>query len=145
MKQPFLSRLFSRLTKGWSKFQTTDWSNPKNTLLLVACVAFPFVAWYYISTGFVIGLLMSVCILWLLEKSPYFIQYLVSKFPFAADLMLSSLVVVMFGGYFGSGLTLGIGAICTAIILSWGLQAFAQRFYKEREQREYEKAHATAG
>tara|TARA_R110002074_G_scaffold402324_1_gene606945 strand:- start:3101 stop:3367 length:267 start_codon:yes stop_codon:yes gene_type:complete len=88
---------------------------------------------------------MSVCILWLLEKSPYFIQYLVSKFPFAADLMLSSLVVVMFGGYFGSGLTLGIGAICTAIILSWGLQAFAQRFYKEREQREYEKAHATAG
>jgi hypothetical protein len=143
MKKSFLSSLFSTIGKAHRKFSTTDWANPKNTLILVALIAFPFVAWYYISTGFVIGLLMSVCILWLLEKSPYFVKYLVSRFPFAADLTLSTLVVVMFGGYFGSGLTLGIGAICTAIILSWGLQAFADRFYASDEHKEYETAHAT--
>lgn len=143
MKESFLASLLSRLTKTYRKFSTTDWTNPKNTLILVTLIAFPFVAWYYISTGFVIGLLMSVCILWLLEKSPYFIQYLVSKFPFAADLMLSSLVVVMFGGYFGSGLTLGISAICTAIILSWGLQAYAERFYAAKKNKENETTYAT--
>jgi len=141
MKKPFLSSLVQTTTVWWNKFQNADWTNPKNTLLLVAAIAFPFVAWYFISTGFVIGLLMSICILWLLEKSPYIIKLLVSKFPFTADLALSGAVVYMFGGYFGSGLTLGIGAICTAIILSWGLQAFAIRFYREKE--EHEAAFAT--
>lgn len=135
MKNPFLASLLKRLKAAHLKIKNTDWTNPKNTLILIALLVFPFVAWYYISTGFVIGLLMSVCILWLLEKSPYFIQYLVYKFPFSSDLILSTLVVVMFGGYFGSGLTLGIGAICTAIILSWGLQAFSERFNQTRQQK----------
>lgn len=141
MKETLLGKVFRQFKNAKTKMDNTDWSNPKNALLLLLCIILPFVAWYYISTGFVIGLLMSVSILWLLEKSPYFIKYLVSKFPFVADLVLSSLVIIMFGGYFGSGLTLGIGAICTAIILSWGLQAFAERF--ERDKRTNEKVHAS--
>jgi hypothetical protein len=144
MKKSFLSLLFTGISTYWKKFNNVDWSSPKNVLIALACILLPFIAWYYISTGFIVGLLMSVSILWLLEKSPYFIKYLVSKFPFAADLILSSLVVAMFGGFFGSGLTLGIGAVFTAIILSWGLQTFAEKFNREKKQRDYAKYYRTA-
>lgn len=135
--------IFDWVKKIHGKFRKTDWANPKNTLILVALIALPFVAWYYVSTGFVIGLLMSICILWLLEKSPVVLKHLVARFPFAADVILSSTVVFMFGSYFGSGLTLGIAAVCTAVILSWGLEVFSSNFKREREQYRNEKA-ATA-
>lgn len=125
--------------KTWiESFLDVDWGNPKNILIALAAIIMPFVAWYYVSTAFVIGLLMAVSILWLLDKSPKLVKRLVAKYPLFADIALSTTVVVMFGSYFGSGLTLGLGAVFTAVILSWGLQMFSERF----KQQEYATANA---
>lgn len=143
MKESFLGNIFTFCNKQVQKFKKINWSNPKNPLILIAVIITPFVAWYYVSTGFVIGLLMAVSILWLLEKSPYCFKYLVASFPLTSDILLSTALIVMFGSYFGSGLTLGIAAVCTAIILSWGLEVFSTKFKEDRQKRRYEAAFST--
>lgn len=133
-----IQKIFDRLTVLYKKITDADWDNPKNILVLIACVILPFVAWYYISTGLVLGLCMSISILWLLEKSPVFIKELVVEHPLAADLLLSSFALVSIGGFFGTGLTLGLGAVFSTIILSWALVSFAEKFKREQDE-------ATAG
>ena len=133
-----IQKIFDRLTVLYKKITDADWDNPKNILVLIACVILPFVAWYYISTGLVLGLCMSISILWLLEKFPVFIKELVVEHPLAADLLLSSFALVSIGGFFGTGLTLGLGAVFSTIILSWALVSFAEKFKREQDE-------ATAG
>lgn len=132
-----IKKIFDRLTVLYKKITDADWSNPKNILILIACVILPFVAWYYISTGLVLGLCMSISILWLLEKSPVFIKELVVEHPLAADLILSSFALVSVGGFFGTGLTLGLGAVFSTIILSWALVAYAEKFKREQNETEF--------
>lgn len=139
MKKPqnkLVEKIFERLGKLYKSITEADWDNPRNILTLIACVIMPFVAWYYISTGFILGLLMAISILWLLEKSPVFIKELVAEYPLAADVILSTLAVATIGGYFGAGLTLGLGAVFATVILSWGLSAFAEKFKKEQHYEE---------
>lgn len=77
------------------------------------------------------GLLMAISILWLLEKSPVFIKEFVCDYPLMADLLLSTIAVMTVGGYFGTGLTLGLGAIFATVILSWALPSFAEKHRKQ--------------
>lgn len=132
-----IKKIFDRLTVLYKKITDADWNNPKNILILIACVILPFVAWYYISTGLVLGLCMSISILWLLEKSPVFIKELVVEHPLAADVILSSFALVSIGGFFGTGLTLGLGAVFSTIILSWALVAYAEKFKREQNETEF--------
>lgn len=132
-----IKKIFDRLTVLYKKITDADWNNPKNILILIACVILPFVAWYYISTGLVLGLCMSISILWLLEKSPVFIKELVVEHPLAADLILSSFALVSIGGFFGTGLTLGLGAVFSTIILSWALVAYGEKFKREQNETEF--------
>jgi hypothetical protein len=129
-----IQKIFDRLTILYKKITDANWDDPKNILILIACVVLPFVAWYYISTGLVLGLCMSISILWLLEKSPVFIKELVVEHPLAADLLLSSFALVSIGGFFGTGLTLGLGAVFSTIILSWALVSFAEKFKREQDE-----------
>lgn len=133
MKSQFLSSLIKFAKQCIHKLKSADWTNPKNIILFVGCAILPFIAWYYVSQGLAVALIMSASIMWLLEKSPSFIKYLVSKFPFIADLTLSSAAIIMFGGYFGSGLVLGVSAVFTALILSWALTVFAQQYEATRQ------------
>lgn len=129
-----IEKIFKRLTDMYKKITDADWSNPKNILILISCVILPFVAWHYISTGLILGLCMSISILWLLEKSPVFIKQLVVDHPLAADLLLSSFALVSIGGFFGTGLTLGLGAVFSTIILSWALVSYAEKFKREQNE-----------
>lgn len=133
MQQPFLKDFIRVIKKVISNLRNADWQSPKNIVLVVSAIIFPFIGWFYVSQGLVIALVMSASILWLLEKSPNFFKTIVAKFPFAADLFLSAAAMYMFGGYFGSGLVLGISAVFTALILSWGLTIFAERFQAEEK------------
>jgi hypothetical protein len=130
-KDKILEKVCNRLVDLYKKISNADWSDPKNILILIACVIMPFVAWYYISTGFVMGLMMAISILWLLEKSPVFIKEFVCDYPLAADILLSTLAVMTVGGYFGTGLTLGLGAVFATVILSWALPSFAEKHRKQ--------------
>lgn len=131
-----MTKQFSqRFIKFVKKIINADYSNPKNILLLIAAIIMPFAAWHYISTGMVLGLLKAISILFILDKSPDFIKDLVADHPLLADLILTFLMVVMIGGYFGTGLTLGLGAAFAMIILSWALPLFAEAHNKNREQR----------
>lgn len=127
------SDLFNAFKKTIQRVRNADYSNPRNMLLFLGLLAFPFIAWYYFSTGIVVGIMMSIAILWLVEKSPWPIRYLIAKFPLTSDVILSTTVVVMFGKYFGNGLILGISALCAALILSWALQINSKRFFEEKQ------------
>lgn len=135
-KTTIIEKICDRLVELYKKITDADWSDPKNILILIACVIMPFVAWYYISTGFVLGLLMAISILWLLEKSPVFIKEFVCEHPLLADVLLSTFSVMTVGGYFGTGLTLGLGAVFATVILSWALPSFAEKHRKEHPKQE---------
>lgn len=125
------ANLIKFLAKIYNKIKSADYTNPRITLTAIGLVILPFVAWYYISTGFVLGLMLSISILYLVEKSPDFIKQLISEYPLAADIILSTLAVVSIGGYFGSGLVLGLGAVFSTVFLSWALTEFARKYEHE--------------
>ena len=131
MEKPFLKDFLNVIKHIVYKLKNADWQSPKNIILVISAFIFPFIGWFYVSQGLVIALVMSASILWLLEKSPALLKAIVAKFPFASDLFLSAAAMYMFGGYFGSGLVLGISAVFTALILSWGLTIFSERFKEE--------------
>lgn len=131
-RDSIMHKILSRINKLYQDSKKLDFSNPRVILLCIAVVILPFVAWYYVSSGFILGLFLSISILWLVEKSPDFIKELITEYPLYADLILSTVAVVMIGGYFGSGLVLGFGAVFATVILSWALTAFAERYKKEK-------------
>ena len=142
-----MSKKYENLTKKLSdkfislakKVFGADYSKPKNFLLLIAALVLHFTAWHYVSTGLVLGLLKAIGILFFLDKSPTFIKDLVAKYPLAADLILTSLMLVVIGGYFGAGLTLGLGAAFAMIILSWALPIFAEEHRKTQGETMHEE------
>lgn len=139
-----MSKKYEDLTKKFTdkllnfikKVINVDYSRPKNFLILIGAIMFPFTAWHYVSTGLVLGLLKAISILFLLDKAPNFIKDIVADYPLAADIILTTTVLVMIGGYFGSGLTLGLGAAFAMIILSWALPVFAEEHNKTRTSNE---------
>lgn len=132
MKNKTTDKLFKFFTSAVEKIKSANWKNPRNILIVLSCLVLPFVAGHYLYTGLILGLILSVSILWLLEKAPDFIKDLVVKYPLASDLILSSFAVMMIGGYFGSGLVLGLGAAFATVILSWALPVFAESYQNEK-------------
>jgi len=132
MKTDLMQKILKKFKDLSEKAVKADYNNPRNILILLSFIILPFVAGHYLYTGLILGLIMSISMLWLLEKSPMFIKDLILEYPLAADLILSFLAVVLIGGYFGAGLTLGLGAAFTTVILSWALPVFAERKHDQR-------------
>lgn len=106
----------ARLALSWVK--NLDWTNPRILLTSLLFIFLPFIAGYFILTGLILGLTLCIAMLFLVDKSPEKFKQYIKKYPLVSDLALSSLSVYTLGGYFGSGLTLGIGAVFCAIFLS---------------------------
>lgn len=140
-KTSVLDKIGERLAFLYKKIKDADWDDPKVILIAIACIVFPFAAWYYIMTGLVLGLIKAISILWLIEKAPLYIKEIIIEYPFASDIILNLCMLMIIGHYFGAGLTLGLGAIFSMIFISWALPKFADRVRKQRE--EYEKANAS--
>jgi hypothetical protein len=118
MESYSFKRFLVKIKRVTRKLKKLDWNNPKVLVAAFGIIVFPFVAHYYAMTGILVGTLLALSVLWLLEKSPETIRSIVKKYPLMADIILSTLAVLLLGGYFGSGLTLGIGAIICGLILS---------------------------
>ena len=136
MKHSVLEKIAERIKYHAKQLKNLDWGNPRIILIACAIVIFPFVAWYYVSTGLILGLLKAISILWILEKSPMYIKELVVEYPMASDIILNLLMLMLIGGYFGAGLTLGLGAIFSMVFISWALPNFADKVRKEKENEE---------
>lgn len=109
-----------KLARGlWAKLQNLDWSSPSVIIGALSLGLLPFVARYYVFTGLFLGLLLALSVLWPLEKAPNSLKQLVLKYPLTADLVLSTLATILLGGYFGSGLVLGIAATFCGVVLSY--------------------------
>jgi hypothetical protein len=131
-KNDTFNKLINTLSSIFKKIVNANWNKPKNILLLIAALVAPFAAWQYVATGLVLGLLKALSILFVLDKSPDFIKDLVVKYPLFADVFLTGLTLVVIGGYFGAGLTLGIGAAFAMLILSWALPVFGEQYLREK-------------
>lgn len=116
--ETLLDNLIQKAKRAVAYLCKLDWTNPKNVIALIAVLILPFAASYYILSGLALGLILSFAILVLLDKSPEYIKQLVKNYPLASDIILSSFAVYTFGGFFGKGLTLGIGAVFCAAFLS---------------------------
>ena len=110
--------LYERFKAMFGKLKSINWRDPKIALGLAALLVLPFVAKHYVMTGILIGCLMAMAIVWLIQKGPRFVRFLSQKHPLAADIVFSSIALLMFGSYFGGGLMLGIAAIICALVLS---------------------------
>lgn len=130
-RESFIKFLVQRLAKLLQQVKQADWNNPRVILLGICAVIFPFVAWYYVSTGLLLGLVMAIGTLWLLEKSPKFIQAMVVDYPLMSDLVLGLVTVLLVGGFAGGGLVLVLGVSFSTVILSWALPVFAKKFEEE--------------
>lgn len=109
-----------KLARGlWAKLQNLDWSSPSVIIGALSLGLLPFVARYYVFTGLFLGLILALSVLWPLEKAPNSLKQLVLKYPLTADLVLSTLATILLGGYFGSGLVLGIAATFCGVVLSY--------------------------
>lgn len=107
--------------KLYNKLKNLDWKNPRIILTTIAILMFPLVAKYLVLSGLLLGLLLAVAILWLLDKCPNFVRAWCVDYPLISDLALSTLAITTLGGFFGSGLTLGLGAVFCGLFLSWAL------------------------
>lgn len=105
----------------WQRFLKIDWNNPLNLLILATVVIAPFVAKIYVMTGLLLGLLLTISTLWTLTKCPLWLRKLVVKHHVIADFVLSMVAMIGIGSLFGSGLTLGIGAVICGILLGYCL------------------------
>jgi hypothetical protein len=141
IKNETFHKLVSKFVATLKKLLDADWSKPRNILLLIAGLITPFAAWHYISTGLVLGLLKALSILFILDKSPDFIKDFVVKYPLMADVVFTGLTLVVIGGYFGAGLTLGLGAAFAMLILSWALPIFGEQYLRTKKEHEETSFH----
>ena len=112
----------------------TDWFSPV-TIMTLATIGLGFFAGgHFMKIGLFLACGMSLSILILLKKSPWFVKEWCYYHPLAADLILSSLATWGVAAFFGQGLTLGISAITTAVILSWGIPAATKGAILEDEE-----------
>ena len=109
------------LKTAYYKLKSLDWKNPRIILTAAAIIILPFVAKIYVMSGMLLGIALAIAVLWVLEKAPNILRRMIVAHPFIADLVLSSAAVMTLGGFFGSGLVLGMGAVFCGIVLSYGL------------------------
>lgn len=87
-----------------------------------AVAIFIFLALVYggliLQTGVILGILMAVAVLLLLLRMPAKIRELLVSHKLAADIILSVGMTWAASGMFGQGLTLAIGAMVCAILVS---------------------------
>lgn len=112
-------------TITWLK--NLDWKNPRILFSGIAFGILPFVAKHYFFTGLILGLLLAIAVLWILEKSPQIIKDLTIEYPLVSDIILSSFAIITLGGYFGSGLMLGIASIVCALAISFAIATFTEQ------------------
>lgn len=117
-----LETLFKDLSNRFFKLVNwvlgLDYTSPRVVLTTVAVAILPFTASYIVLPAAVIGILVSVSALFLVEKAPAGVKRLIHKYPFWADLIISSMAVAGLGTFLGTGLILGLGFIFTDVILS---------------------------
>ena len=106
------------------RFKNLELRDPVVFMTCVTAVIVPFVAKYYFLLGMIIGLGLAISMLILVKKSPKFVKRIVLKYPLFADLSMSAFAIGTIGVYFGDGLTLGIAAVATALILSVCLKQY---------------------
>lgn len=135
-KKGIIDIIGERINYWYKWIKNRDWNNPRVILIAIACVVFPFTAWYYVSTGLILGLLKAISILWMIEKAPLYIKELIVEYPLISDIVLNLAMLMLIGGYFGAGLTLGLGAIFSMIFISWALPEFARKTREERAKYE---------
>lgn len=82
--------------------------------------------------GLFLGCAIALGILLILKKSPDFVQEWCHEHPTIADIVLSSAATILVSGFFGAGLTLGIGAVSSAVILSWAIPSMTKNFSERR-------------
>ena len=101
----------------------TNWFSPV-TIMTLATIGFGFFAGgHFMQIGLFLACGMSLGILILLSKAPWPVKEWCYYHPLAADITLSTLATWGVAAFFGQGLTLGIAAVTTAVILSWGIPA----------------------
>lgn len=101
------------------KVLNADWSDPLNILYLATVLIIPFVARQYFLTGLLLGLLLTISILWTIQHCPLWIKRLIVANPILSDFILSAIALLGVGSLFGSGLTLGIGAVVCGILIGF--------------------------
>ena len=117
----------SALTEAGHLAKKTDWGSPV-AILTVAAIALGFYAGgHHMKTGLFLGVGASLGVLILLVKCPLILIEICDAHPLMADIILSGLATWFINAYFGQGLTLGISAITTALILSWGIPSLTKR------------------
>lgn len=111
--------IYSKFKEIWLKLLNADWTDPLNLLGLSILVVGFFAAKIYFVTGLLLGLMLTYSIMWTVCKSPLWVRKLIVKFPVASDFILSSLALLGVGSLFGTGLTLGIGAVVSGILFGF--------------------------
>jgi hypothetical protein len=134
MKKSLVDKILERVKYWYNWAKNRDWSNPRVILTLIACIVIPFAAWQYVATGLVLGLIKAISVLWIIEKAPLYIKELIVEHPLITDITLNALLLIVFGGYFGSGLMLGFAAVFSMMFVSWSLPEFAKKVKREREE-----------
>lgn len=112
-------RLIVRVKRFWRKIINADYTNPVNILLAISGAILPFVAFHYVMTGFLLGLLLCISVLWTVDHLPTGTKKLIRDNPIISDFILSTIALWGVGSLFGQGLVLAIGAVFCGIILGW--------------------------
>lgn len=110
----------------FSKLKEIDWKGPIAILTLGVIALGIYAGGHFMKVGLFLGCAMSLGILILISKTPQSVQRWMHKHSFISDLVLSALATLSVSTLFGTGLTLGIGAVSTAVILSWAIPAVTE-------------------
>lgn len=108
-----------KIQNMWKKILEADWTDPLNLLGLAIVIVGLFAAKVYFVTGLLLGLLLTYGVMQTVCHCPLWVRRLVVKYPVLSDFILSSLALIGVGSLFGSGLTLGIGAVVSGILFGF--------------------------
>lgn len=110
----------------FDKLKKVDWKGPVAILTIGVILLGIYAGGHYMKMGLFLGCAMSLGILILIGKSPISAQKWMHRHALLSDLVFSAFVTLSVSALFGSGLTLGIGAISSAVILSWAIPAVTE-------------------
>ena len=113
-----LDILLNKLMKAWDWVLNLKWTSPRVWLSAIAIVILPFTASYYVLTGLLIAMCLSISILFMVEKMPSWMKGWIHNNPLIADLILSTLGVLSISMFVTAGLTLALGFIFLDVILA---------------------------
>jgi len=116
--QILLNDLTTKALKLLDWLINLDYSKPRVILSCIAVAILPFTASYILLPAAIIGILLSVSVLFLIEKLPNRLKKVIHDNPLVSDLVISGLATAGLGTFLGTGLVLGLGFIITDVILS---------------------------